>query len=87
LTLATTAGLGLRTFARTIHPYPTQAGVFKKIGDAHIRTRFTGGREVALAKMAGLDVDDSVTTSGPLVGRREVAVAKMAGLDEVNVTF
>jgi pyruvate/2-oxoglutarate dehydrogenase complex dihydrolipoamide dehydrogenase (E3) component len=41
LTLAMTGKLGLRTIARTIHPYPTQAEAIKKLGDAHNRTRLT----------------------------------------------
>jgi pyruvate/2-oxoglutarate dehydrogenase complex dihydrolipoamide dehydrogenase (E3) component len=41
ITLAMTGGLGLRAFARTIHPYPTQAEVMKKAGDAFNRTRLT----------------------------------------------
>jgi pyruvate/2-oxoglutarate dehydrogenase complex dihydrolipoamide dehydrogenase (E3) component len=41
LTLAMVGGLGLRTLARTIHPYPTQAEAIKKIADAYNRTRLT----------------------------------------------
>ena len=41
ITLAMVAGLGLKDLARTIHPYPTQAEAFKKIGDAYSRTRLT----------------------------------------------
>lgn len=41
LSLAMTAGLGLGTLARTIHPYPTQAEVIKKAADAYSRTRLT----------------------------------------------
>jgi pyruvate/2-oxoglutarate dehydrogenase complex dihydrolipoamide dehydrogenase (E3) component/uncharacterized membrane protein YdjX (TVP38/TMEM64 family) len=41
LTLAMTGGLGLRTPARTIHPYPTQAEAIKKVADAYNRTRLT----------------------------------------------
>ena len=33
--------LGLKTLARTIHPYPTQAEAIKKIADAYNRTRLT----------------------------------------------
>lgn len=39
--LAMTAGLGLKTFARTIHPYPTQQESLRKLGDAFNRTRLT----------------------------------------------
>ncbi|HEY3244452.1 MAG TPA: mercuric reductase [Phycisphaerae bacterium] len=35
------AGGGLRTLSRTIHPYPTQAEVFRKAGDAQARTALT----------------------------------------------
>ena len=41
LTLAMVGGLGLNDLARTIHPYPTQAEAFKKVGDAYSRTRLT----------------------------------------------
>jgi pyruvate/2-oxoglutarate dehydrogenase complex dihydrolipoamide dehydrogenase (E3) component len=39
VTLAMTGRLGLKTLARTIHPYPTQAEVLKRLGDAFNRTR------------------------------------------------
>jgi pyruvate/2-oxoglutarate dehydrogenase complex dihydrolipoamide dehydrogenase (E3) component len=41
LTLAMTAGIGLTTLAKTIHPYPTQAEVIKKVADAFYRTKLT----------------------------------------------
>ena len=41
LTLAMVGGLGLKDLAHTIHPYPTQAEAFKKVGDAYSRTRLT----------------------------------------------
>lgn len=41
ITLAMTAGVGLGTLAKTIHPYPTQAEVIKKVADAYGRTRLT----------------------------------------------
>lgn len=41
LTLAMVAGRGLRTLARTIHPYPTQAEAIRKVADAYNRTRLT----------------------------------------------
>jgi len=40
-TLAITNGLGLGSIARTIHPYPTQAEVIKKLADAYNRSRLT----------------------------------------------
>jgi pyruvate/2-oxoglutarate dehydrogenase complex dihydrolipoamide dehydrogenase (E3) component len=39
--LAVTNGLGLGAISRTIHPYPTQAGVVKKLADMYNRTRLT----------------------------------------------
>jgi pyruvate/2-oxoglutarate dehydrogenase complex dihydrolipoamide dehydrogenase (E3) component len=39
LTLAMVGRLGLKTVARTIHPYPTQAEAIKKVADAYNRTR------------------------------------------------
>lgn len=41
LTLAMVGRLGLKTVARTIHPYPTQAEAIKKVADAYSRTRLT----------------------------------------------
>lgn len=41
LTLAMVAGKGLRTLARTIHPYPTQAEIIRKAADAYNRGRLT----------------------------------------------
>jgi pyruvate/2-oxoglutarate dehydrogenase complex dihydrolipoamide dehydrogenase (E3) component/uncharacterized membrane protein YdjX (TVP38/TMEM64 family) len=41
LTLAMVGGVGLGTVANVIHPYPTQAEVVKKAGDAYNRTRLT----------------------------------------------
>jgi pyruvate/2-oxoglutarate dehydrogenase complex dihydrolipoamide dehydrogenase (E3) component len=40
-TLAITSGLGLSAIGKTIHPYPTQAEVIKRLADAHNRTRLT----------------------------------------------
>ena len=38
ITLAIVAGVGLRTLARVIHAYPTQAGAIRKAADAYLRT-------------------------------------------------
>jgi pyruvate/2-oxoglutarate dehydrogenase complex dihydrolipoamide dehydrogenase (E3) component len=39
--LAITNGLGLGAIGKTIHPYPTQAEVIKRLADAYNRTRLT----------------------------------------------
>jgi pyruvate/2-oxoglutarate dehydrogenase complex dihydrolipoamide dehydrogenase (E3) component len=39
VTLAMVAGIGLRTLARVIHAYPTQAEAIKQAADAYNRTR------------------------------------------------
>ncbi|MCH9033322.1 MAG: mercuric reductase [Planctomycetes bacterium] len=41
ITLAMVSGAGLSALAKTIHPYPTQAEVIRKAGDAYNRTRLT----------------------------------------------
>jgi len=41
IALAMTAGLGLSALAGTIQPYPTQGEVWKKLGDAYMKTRLT----------------------------------------------
>lgn len=41
ITLAMTAGVGLGTIAKNIHPYPTQAEAIKRVADAYNRTRLT----------------------------------------------
>lgn len=53
LTLAMTAGLGLKTLGRTIHPYPTQAEAIRKIADAYARTRLTPFVQWLLRKWIG----------------------------------
>jgi pyruvate/2-oxoglutarate dehydrogenase complex dihydrolipoamide dehydrogenase (E3) component len=39
--LAITNGLGISVIGKTIHPYPTQAEVIKRLADAYNRTRLT----------------------------------------------
>lgn len=41
LSLAISGKIGLRAIAATIHPYPTQAEVIRKLADAYNRTRLT----------------------------------------------
>ena len=41
ITLAMVAGIGLRTLARVIHAYPTQAEAIRQAADAYNRTRLT----------------------------------------------
>src|SRR3990172_9316468 len=41
LSLAMTSGLGLSAIGKTIHPYPTQGEVIRKLADAYNRTRLT----------------------------------------------
>ncbi|MDH3238909.1 MAG: mercuric reductase, partial [Deltaproteobacteria bacterium] len=48
--LAITAGLGLSAIGKTIHPYPTQGEVIKKLADAFNRTRLTPTVKKILSK-------------------------------------
>ena len=41
ITLAMVAGIGLKTIARVIHSYPTQAEAIRQAADAYTRTRLT----------------------------------------------
>ena len=41
ISLAMVAGIGLKTVARVIHTYPTQAEAIKMAADAYTRTRLT----------------------------------------------
>jgi hypothetical protein len=41
LTLAITNGLKMGALSATIHPYPTQAEVLRKIGDGYNRQRLS----------------------------------------------
>jgi pyruvate/2-oxoglutarate dehydrogenase complex dihydrolipoamide dehydrogenase (E3) component len=41
LTLAMASGLGLKTIANVIHPYPTQAEAIRQVADRYNRTRLT----------------------------------------------
>jgi pyruvate/2-oxoglutarate dehydrogenase complex dihydrolipoamide dehydrogenase (E3) component len=43
LTLAMTAGLGLKSIGGTIHPYPTQAEALKRAANGYTRSRLTPG--------------------------------------------
>jgi len=49
LTLAMTAGLGLKKIGSTIHPYPTVAEAIRKLGDQYNRTRLTPTTKKLLA--------------------------------------
>jgi len=50
LTLAMKAGAGLGTLTRTIHPYPTQAEVIRKVATAWRKTALTEGRKRILRR-------------------------------------
>jgi len=50
-TLAMKGGLGLSTITGTIHPYPTQAEVIKKVANAWRKTTFTEGKKKFLSKL------------------------------------
>lgn len=49
LTLAMKTGAGLKTLSGTIHPYPTQAEIFRKAGDAYNRSRLSPRLEKLLS--------------------------------------
>ena len=51
ITLAMKGGLGLSTIAGTIHPYPTQAEVIKKVANTWRKTTFTEGKKKFLSKL------------------------------------
>lgn len=50
-TLAMKGGLGLGTITGTIHPYPTQAEVIKKVANAWRKTTLTEGKKRFLEKL------------------------------------
>lgn len=49
-TLAMQAGAGLATIARTIHPYPTQAEVIKKVANTWRKSALTEGKKKILRR-------------------------------------
>ena len=51
ITLAMKGKLGLSTITGTIHPYPTQAEVIKKVANAWRKTTFTEGKKSFLKKL------------------------------------
>ncbi len=63
ITLAMVAGIGLRTLARVIHAYPTQAEAIKKAADAYNRTRLTPTIQIAAAALAGVVKPEEFTWS------------------------
>jgi pyruvate/2-oxoglutarate dehydrogenase complex dihydrolipoamide dehydrogenase (E3) component len=50
ITTAMVGGIGLKTLATVIHPYPTQAEAIKKVADAYNRTRLTPAVKSAFEK-------------------------------------
>ncbi len=50
ISLAMTAGLGLKKIASVIHPYPTQAEAIRKLGDQYNKTRLTPFVKTLLGK-------------------------------------
>jgi pyruvate/2-oxoglutarate dehydrogenase complex dihydrolipoamide dehydrogenase (E3) component len=50
-TLAMKGGLGLSAITGTIHPYPTQAEVIKKVANAWRKTTFTEEKKKLLSKL------------------------------------
>ncbi len=50
LTVLMKSGRGLKTLTSTIHPYPTQAEVIKKVGNAWRKARFTESQKNILKK-------------------------------------
>ena len=50
ITLAMVAGVGLRTLARVIHAYPTQAEAIRQAADAYSRTRLTPTKQALLRR-------------------------------------
>ena len=50
ITLAMVAGVGLRTIARVIHAYDTQAEAIQKAADAYSRTRSTARLQASLRR-------------------------------------
>lgn len=53
LTLAIRAGVGLSTIAKTIHPYPTQAEVIRKVANAWRRSTLTEANKRLLSRWFG----------------------------------
>jgi len=51
LTLAITAKQSVKVLSSTIHAYPTQAEVLRKIGDAYLRTKLTPRVKTVFAKL------------------------------------
>ncbi len=51
MTVAMKGRLGLGTLAGTIHPYPTQAEVMKKVANAWRKTTLTAGKKTFLTKL------------------------------------
>jgi pyruvate/2-oxoglutarate dehydrogenase complex dihydrolipoamide dehydrogenase (E3) component len=41
LSMAMTNGIGLKSMANTIFPYPTEGEIFRRLGDQYNRTRLT----------------------------------------------
>ena len=71
ITLAIVAGIGLRTLARVIHAYPTQAEAIKKAADAYTRTRSMSRAQRLATGVAAL--------AAPIIPSRAIRVAACGG--------
>lgn len=71
--LAMNRGLGLGALSSTIHPYPTQAEVLRKLGDAAQRARLTPRLRSAFAALMRLR--RGWQSSGPARGRASAAAS------------
>ncbi len=69
ITTAMVGGLGLKTLAKVIHPYPTQAEAIKKVADGYNRTRLTPTIKKAFSGWLGWRANEQYET------QQKIAVA------------
>jgi pyruvate/2-oxoglutarate dehydrogenase complex dihydrolipoamide dehydrogenase (E3) component len=73
---AIVGGLGLKTLANVIHPYPTQAEAIRHVADMYNRTRLTPGVKRALSLWLGIHRLNFALSIGRRIHRMNEALSK-----------
>lgn len=80
ITVAMAGGVGLKTLATVIHPYPTQAEAIKKVADTYNRSRLTPAVQKAFDGWLKVTNDERLEQPRVKWGAGALAAAGAAGL-------
>lgn len=79
ISLAMVGGLGLKTIATVIHPYPTQAEAIKQVADEFNRTRLTPFVKTALKAWLAVNRSNFREKAGTYRARASAGIARLFG--------